>query len=214
MQLVLMVATVGATTAAILNGSWGTLQTSSGGWSLCQQAVTLITLGGGVTHWTSPTVCWVMGVLTGWSEHLAHLVEVVQPAFPLNSNYEVFAWGLSIGGNLCSCNHWPGGLEHLITTREPIWRLLLPSWFHGYMCSGFLYRGGSLWWLGTLGVASLGWVMGDSSGRATPLNMSSSVKGTKHFISSLSSTTLPTNRHGWPSVGGLAFSAQNWRALV
>ena len=91
MQLVLMVTTVGTNTAAILNGSWGTLQTSSGDWSLCKQAVTLIKPGSGITHQTISNSLVGDGGLTGWSAPLAHWFEVVKPAFPLNSDYDAFA---------------------------------------------------------------------------------------------------------------------------
>ena len=48
-----MVATMGTNTAAILKGSWGTLQTFSGNWSHCRQAVTPVKPGGSVTCQTT-----------------------------------------------------------------------------------------------------------------------------------------------------------------
>ena len=48
MWLVLIVATLGTDTTAILNGSGGTLQTSSGDWSLCKHAVTPIKPSSGI----------------------------------------------------------------------------------------------------------------------------------------------------------------------
>ena len=44
--------TVGTNTAAILNGSWCTLSTFSGNWSLLRQAVTPMKPGGSITCWT------------------------------------------------------------------------------------------------------------------------------------------------------------------
>ena len=53
-----------------------------------------------------------------------------------------------------------------------------------------------------------------SSGRATPLKTSSSVKGRYHLTSSLNSRTLLANRWGLLLAGGLFCSAQYWMALA
>ena len=71
----------------------------------------------------SPTLWWVMGVLTGWSAPLAHWVEVIKPAFPLNSIYEVFAQGLLIGG---ICPVATTGQEGCNTFSQP------GNWFRGF----------------------------------------------------------------------------------
>ena len=80
------------------------------------QTVTLMEPGAVSLAGQSPTLWWVMGVLTGWSEPLVHQVEVVEPAFSLNSNYKVFAWGLLIGGN---CPVATTGLEGCNTFSQP-----------------------------------------------------------------------------------------------
>ena len=55
-----------------------------------------------------------MGVLTGWSEPLAHWVEVVKPAFLLNSDYDIFDWGLLQWGES-------------VQWQPPAWRGVTPS---------------------------------------------------------------------------------------
>ena len=52
MQLVLIVTMVGPGSTTILTGFGGTLQTSSGDWSLCKHVATLMKPGGGIIHQT------------------------------------------------------------------------------------------------------------------------------------------------------------------
>ena len=213
MQLALMVTTVGSITAAILKGSWGTSQAFFSNGSLCKQAVTPRKPGCGVTHWAiSSTFVGDVGsdlVLCTFNSSACCCQTILSPELQL--------WGLHLEpremGGICpaatttleGCNTFLhpgnqfGGCSILVgslvtfTAASPIGELVCIGW-------------------ALLGVGSSGCVVKGSSRRAMPLKMASSGKETLHFISSLSSNTLPTKRCGWPWAGRLAFSTQNWRA--
>ena len=180
MQLALMAAMVGANTAAILKGSWGTLWTFSGGGSLCRQSSHSCE----ARRWHHlmdhlQLLCGWWGVLTWWSVPLTHWAcccwTILSP--------KLWLWGLCLGpcdrGGICLVG--TTGLEWCITSFHP-----------GNQFGGFAFLDGSSvtfamasltgesacvgWALS--GTASFDWVTEGSSGRAMPLKTSSSDKET------------------------------------
>ena len=133
--------------------------------------------------------------------------------------------GLSSGSN------WPGGMQHLPPPREPSWGPYPPGLFltQGLGSTGFLQRppnGGCFFHGGPFngGLAEAGWALPEMdvsgwssrnpSSRATLPKTVSLGKEMYGSITPLNSRTLPAKRHGWPGVGGLDFSTQDWRACA
>ena len=211
-------------------GSGGASKAVAGDRSLHRQAITSLKPGGGATSCTASrglggdadsgivsSTCWCSSTLQCWA-----LLPAVRPPSQLTGDCR----------DQSSSSNQLGGMQHFSPPREPSWGSLylhfsLLTWYLGstwflkrFPNWGFFLHGGLFngraggGQLGTPGLVVLGWSSRNPSGGATPPRMASWKKEMYSSITSLNSRMLPAKRCGWPSVGGLDFSTQYWRACA
>ena len=232
MQLVHIVATASPIVTSSHRDSRGTSKAVAGDGSLHRQAITSQKPGGGTTscaisrgpvgdmdsgfvsstHWCSSTLqhqdllppeLWLQGLhLDSWD---------IRGACP------AAVTGLEGCNTSLHPQKWVGDPTLLVCSLLGVWRYWVPpevSQWGPLLPQQPLQWGVGRSWLGTPRNGCLWLVLQESFQWGYTAQDGIIRERDIGSITSLNSRMLPTKRHGWPGVGGLDFSTQDWRACT